>query len=62
MIERKFKTEAETMAAAIKKLAENPEALESIESYLSFHFESWLKKYANDPAGLASEFEMFSNI
>lgn len=53
---------AERLTKAIKKLAENPEALENFESYLSQHFDKWFEKYANTPESLAFEFEQFSQI
>ena len=47
---------------AIKKLAENPHNLDNFESYLTYHFPEWLKKYANTPAGIVYEFKTFADI
>ena len=58
----KYKQEAETICAAIKELAEQPEALRNFELYLGIHFDAWLKKWANTPYGIADEFEQFSKI
>lgn len=58
----KYEQEAETICAAIKELAEHPEALENFKRYLSLHFGAWMKKYANTPDGIADEFEQFSKI
>ena len=58
----KYEQEAATICAAIKELAEQPEALENFKGYLSIHFDAWMKKYANTPAGIADEFEQFSKI
>ena len=58
----KYEQEAETICAAIKELAEHPEALENFRGYLSIHFDAWMKKWANTPAGIADEFEQFSKI
>lgn len=58
----KYEQEAATICAAIKELAEHEEALENFESYLSAHFDAWMKKYANTPAGIADEFYQFSKI
>lgn len=58
----KYEQEAATICAAIKELAEHEEALENFKGYLSIHFDAWLKKYANTPAGIADEFEQFSEI
>ena len=58
----KYEQEAETICAAIKELAEHPEALRNFELYLGRHFGTWLKKWANTPYGIADEFEQFSKI
>ena len=58
----KYEQEAETICAAIKELAEHPEALWNFQLYLGIHFDAWMKKYANTPAGIADEFEQFSKI
>ena len=58
----KYEQEAATICAAIKELAEHPEALENFKGYLSIHFDAWMKKYANTPAGIADEFYQFSKI
>lgn len=47
---------------AIKTLAERPENLENLESYLSYHFKTWMEKFAYDPANLAYELKMFAEI
>ena len=56
------KENAKALIAAIKKLAESSEHLDNFESYLSYHFDVWMEKYANDPDGLVSEFKQFSEI
>lgn len=53
---------AADLARAIKTFAEQPEALDNFQSYLSYHFTTWMEKWANDPAGLASEFLFFANM
>lgn len=53
---------AERLTNAIKRLAEDPAALENLKSYLTYHFDTWQEKYANTPEGLAAELESFSNI
>ena len=58
---RKFESEAKEFCEAIKKMAES-EALENFESYLSYHFDIWLKKYAYDVNGIVSEVKQFSEI
>ena len=58
----KYEQEAATICAAIKELAEHEETLRNFELYLGRHFDAWMKKYANTPAGIADEFEQFSKI
>ena len=47
---------------AIKVMAEKPELLDNFESYLSYHFDVWMEKYAYDPESLTSEVKQFSKI
>lgn len=47
---------------AIKRLAENPQNLENLESYLSWHFPEWLERYANTPEKIATEMLSFANM
>ena len=46
---------------AIKRLAENPQNLENLQSYLSRHFPEWLERYANTPENIAAEMLSFAN-
>jgi hypothetical protein len=50
------------LIAAIKRLAENPEALENFENYLDHHYDVWFEKYANTPENLVFELRHFSEI
>lgn len=61
-MEGKFEHEAGIIAAAIEKLANNPEALIGFESYLAHHFDKWIAKWAHDPEGMAAEFEYFAGL
>ena len=47
---------------AIKRLAENPQNLENLQSYLEQHFTLWMKQYANTPENMAAEMLSFANI
>ena len=47
---------------AIKKLAADEDHLNNFLSYLTQHFPEWLRKYANTPEGLVSEFREFANM
>lgn len=59
---RKYENEARKFCEAIKLIAENDEALENFEMYLSYHFEAWLKNYANTPDKISTEIKDFANI
>lgn len=61
-IERPYEEEARAICEAIRQFNESPEALDNFESYLSYHFVAWLKKWADTPAGMAKEFENFSQM
>lgn len=62
MINRQYQELAERFSDVIVKLADNPQALDNLELYLSFHFWGWLKKYANTPLDLVIELERFASI
>lgn len=57
-----YDKEARMLSEAIRRLAYNEDNLFTMETYLSFHFQDWLEKYANTPEGMAAEFESFSKI
>jgi len=61
-IKKVYEEEAKMFCDAIKSFAENPDALENFESYLSFTFGLWLKKYVNTPENIASEMMNFATI
>lgn len=61
-MERPFESEAASVYCSIRKLVENPDALDNFESYLSMHFDTWLKQYADDPAGFAHELHEFASM
>lgn len=46
----------------IKTLAAKPENLANFENYLSHHFPEWIKKHANTPEALVSEFREFAKM
>lgn len=54
--------EAAKFCAAIKKLAENENNLQNLETYLTYHFAEWLKVFADNPEKLTWEIEQFANI
>lgn len=59
---RKYEKQAAEFCKAIRTLANNTENLENLESYLSCHFEKWLKAWANTPEGLAAEMKEFAEM
>lgn len=61
-MEMNYEAEAKRFCKAIKEIASNESSLENLECYLSYHFDEWLKKFANTPAWMANEMEQFSQI
>lgn len=61
-MERYYEEEAKRFCKAIKTIADSQSSLDNLESYLSFHFNEWLKKFANTPENIACEMEEFSKI
>lgn len=57
-----FENEAADFCNAIKRLAENPDSLENLESYLSGHFQHWLEKFADKPENIAAELAAFAEM
>ena len=53
---------AEDFCQSIKVLASKPENLANLESYLIYHFQEWLERYANTPEGIAAEMKEFANM
>ena len=53
---------ASDFVEAIKRLAENPQNLENLQSYLEQHFPLWLKRYANTPEDMAAEMLSFADV
>lgn len=62
MENRKYAREAKAFCEAIRILTERSDSLESLECYLSHHFDTWLKKYANTPEGIVAEMMDFANV
>ena len=58
----RYEKQATQFCEAICTLANNTENLENLESYLSYHFEKWLKSWANTPEGLAAEMKHFAEM
>lgn len=58
----KYEKEAMLFIEAIKTLSQKQENLQNFESYLSHHFETWLKRYANTPDGIIYELKAFADM
>ena len=58
----KYEEQATQFCEAIRTLANKPENLENLESYLSRHFPEWISKWANSPASLAEEMKEFAEM
>ena len=53
---------AQELCNAIRKLAADEDSLNNFESYLTYHFDTWIKKWANTPEGLTCELKHFSEM
>lgn len=53
---------AKIFCDAIRTLAEKPENIDNMESYLTYCFTGWLNKYANSPEDFAMEMKSFAEI
>ena len=53
---------AKVFVEAIKTMASKPDNLDNFESYLSYHFDVWMEKWANSPEGLTSEVKHFAEM
>ena len=53
---------AKIFCDAIRTIAEKPENINNMESYLTYHFTRWSNKYANNPEGLAMEMKSFAEM
>ena len=58
----KYEAVASQFCEAIRTLAENPDNLCNLESYLSYHFPEWMRKYASTPAELTTELQQFAGM
>ena len=58
----KYAVEAAQFCNAIRELANKPENLQNLESYLEWHFDKWLEKYASTPDCIAAEMSDFAQM
>ena len=59
---KKYTLEAAQFCDAIRELANKPENLQNLESYLECHFDKWLEKYASTPDDMAAEMSDFAKM
>lgn len=59
---KKYTLEAAQFCNAIRELANKPENLQNLESYLEYHFDKWMKKYASTPDDIAAEMSNFAQM
>ncbi len=62
MVKARYTEYAKAFCEAIKTLAEEPANLDNLESYLSRHFDGWLKKFAATPEDIAAELKAFADM
>lgn len=58
----KYENLAADFTKYIQVLANDEEALANFESYLSYHFDTWLKRYASTPEEIVFETKMFAEM
>ena len=58
----KYAVEAAQFCDAIRELANKPENLQNLESYIRYHFDKWLEKYASTPEDMAAEMSEFARM
>ena len=59
---KKYTFEAAQFCNAIRELANKPEYLQNLESYLEWHFDKWMEKYASTPDDMATEMSNFAQM
>ena len=59
---KKYTFEAAQFCDAIRELANKPENLQNLESYLEWHFDKWLEKYASTPDDIVAEMSNFAQM
>ena len=59
---KKYTVEAAQFCNAIRELSNKPENLQNLETYLEWHFDKWLEKYASTPDCMAAEMSEFARM
>lgn len=58
----KYENEAKRFVEAVVALANNEDALDNLEYYLSMHFDVWMQKFASTPESITAELNSFAHI
>ena len=58
----KYEEQATQFCKAIRTLANKPENLNNLESYLTYNFGKWLATWANSPENIAAEMKEFAEM
>ena len=58
----KYEEQAKAFCDAIRDFAKSEDAINNMESYLSYHFPEWLRKYAYDMETLSGELHCFAHM
>ena len=59
---RKYEEQTAEFCEAIRTLANKPENLNNLESYLTYNFDKWLTTWANSPENIAAEMKEFAEM
>lgn len=57
-----YEEQAIQFCKAIRTLANKPDNLNNLESYLTYNFDKWLKIWANSPKNIAAEMKAFAEM
>lgn len=58
----RYEEQAKAFCDAIRDFAKSEDAINNMESYLSYHFPEWLRKYAYDMETLSGELHCFAHM
>ena len=61
-MKRPHEEQAKIFCDAIRAFAWSDEAIDNLESYLSYHVPEWMQKFAYDPETLSAEMSSFAHM
>lgn len=56
-----YEAEAKQFIEAIKALAEHPENLDNLKTYLTYHFANW-PHFSGTPSAIAADLQQFAEL